>query len=307
MSEKNKKNTPEDESSEKLSIDTDIFKNKKDLKKQREEETARQQLEVERRKAQLEKERREAYEKKIHDEKIELMRMKQGELEEEEATIHEEKEEEIKLTFGKKISNFFYHNKWWLGLGTFFAVMMVFLIVDLIKKPRPDSAILMLCDNNDVGLSPQLEDYFTQFGEDSNGNGEVLVSVYYIPYSTDDLRNYNNGVTGKLSTLLSGNEQVIIIGNDLTVEDILTPKEDLVDLSEIYPDAPHVKEYFYYLKDTNFAEALGLKPNSIPSDMFLAIRNPVDPVSGVNEKRQKTYDKDFPLFDRIVKSLSSDN
>ena len=307
MSEKNKKNTPEDESSEKLSIDTDIFKNKKDLKKQREEETARQQLEVERRKAQLEKERQEAYEKKIHDEKIELMRMKQGMIEEEEATIHEEKEEEIKLTFGKKISNFFYHNKWWLGLGTFFAVMMVFLIVDLIKKPRPDSAILMLCDNNDVGLSPQLEDYFTQFGEDSNGNGEVLVSVYYIPYSTDDLRNYNNGVTGKLSTLLSGNEQVIIIGNDLTVEDILTPKEDLVDLSEIYPDDPHVKEYFYYLKDTNFAEALGIKPSSIPSDMFLAIRTPVDPVYGVNEELQETYDKDFPLFDKLVKSLSADN
>ena len=307
MSEKDKKNTPQAESSEKLSVDTDIFKSRKELKKQREEETARQQLEVERRKAQLAKEKQEAYEKKIHDEKIELMRMKQGMLEEEEATIHEEKEEEVKLTFWQKVSNFFYHNKWWLGLGTFFAVMMVFLIVDLVKKPRPDSAILMLCDNNDVGLSPQLEEYFSQFGEDSNGNGEVLVSVYYIPYSTDDLRNYNNGVTGKLSTFLSGTEQVIIIGNDLTVEDIIDPKEDLVDLSQIYPDDPHVKEYFYYLKDTNFAEALGIKPSSIPADMFLAIRTPVDPVYGVNEKMQKTYDKDFPLFDKLVKSLSADN
>lgn len=300
----NKDTKRPDDNDEKLDINTSLLKSRKDIKKQREEETSRQQLEVEQRKAQLEKKRQEAYDKKIHDEKIELMRMKQGIIEEEEATIHEEKEEEIKLTFGKKISNFFYHNKWWLGLGTFFAVMMTFLIVDLIKTPRPDSAILMLCENNDVGLATNIDEYFTQFGDDCNGNGKILVSVYYIPYSTDEYRNYNNGVTGKISAMLGGTEQVIIIGNDLTVKDLMVPKDDLVDLSTLYPDDPHVKDYFYYLKDTNFAEELGINPESVTADMFLAIRNPVNPINGVNEKLQKTYDKDFPLFDRIIKSLS---
>ena len=305
MDRKDTKRT--DTKDEKIDINTSLLKTKKDLRKQREEETARQQIEIERQKAKIEKERQEAYEKKIHDEKIELMRMKQGVLSEEEATIHEEKEEEIKLTFGKKISNFFYHNKWWLGLGTFFVVMMTFLIFDLVNKPNPDSTILMLCYNDDVGYSENLEEYFSEFGEDSNGNGKVLVSVYYVPYTTSEFANYNTGATVKLSTLLSSNEQVIVIGDKLTLGGVFTPKDDFVDLSNLYPDDPHVEKYFYYLKDTNFAQAIGINPNDVSDDMFLAIRNPVDPINGVNEKLQETNDKDFPLFDRIIKSMSSEN
>ena len=304
MSKKNSNNTPETENDEKLDINTSLLKSRKDVRKQREEEIARQQLEMEQNIARREKEKREAYEKKIQEERIELMRMKQGVLDEAEATIHEEKEEEIKLTFKQKITNFFYHNKWWLGLGVFFTALAVFLTVDLLKKPNPDMTILMLCENYSVGNSVYLEDYFSQFAEDFNGNGKVLASVYYIPYTDDEVANYTSGVTGKLSAYLSSSDSVMIIGNKKTVTDLLDPKDTLVDLSKIYPDDPHVKEYFYYIKDTDFAEKIGVSPDCITSDMFFAIRNPVDPVSGVKAKLKKTYDKDFPVFDRIIKSLS---
>ena len=307
MSEKNDKKNTKAADTDKIDINKSVFQVKKDIRKQRDEETARQQLEMAQKIADREKEKREAYERKIQEEKIELMRMKQGVLDESEATIHEEKEEEIKLTFWQKIGNFFYHNKWWLGLGAFFTALAIFLIADLMSAPRPDMTILMLCDNSAVGTSAYLEDYFSGFAEDFNGNGKVLVSVYYIPYSDDEVRNYTSGVSGKLSTYLSGTDSVMIIGNKKTVTDILVPEETLTDLSKLYPDDPHVKDYFYYIKDTDFAEQIGVPSGSITGDMFFALRTPIDPINGVNEKLQKTYDKDFPVFDRIIKSLSESN
>lgn len=289
----------------KIEINQSIFKTNKEIRKKREEEQAKKEQEIAEQYAQREKEKQEAYEKKLHDERIELMRLKQGLVEESE-TIHEEKEEEIKLSFGKKITNFIYHSKWWLGFGIFFIGLGAFLAYDLLSKPNPDMVILMLCDNNSAGTSPFLEEYFTEYGEDSNGNGKVLVNVYYIPYCDDDYQNYINGVSVKLTTYLNSADAVMVIGNQKTVDDLLPAEENLVDLSAIYPDDPHVKDYFYYIKDTKFAEHIGVSPDSISSDMFFALRKPKDVANDSKEKMQKTYDKDFPTFDRIVKALSSE-
>ena len=305
MKDNEKNNISENDIDEKLDIEKSVFLTAKELNKLREEENERKQQEIERQYAQHEKEKREAYEKKIHDERIELMRLKQGLISEEESAIHEEKEEEIKLTLGKKIGNFFYHNKWWLGLGTFFAVLAVFLIADILRTPRPDMTVLMLCQNNDVGSSAFLEDFFTEFTEDFNGNGKVLASVYYIPYSSNEYDNYTSGASVKLTTYLNSAEAVIIIGNKQTTEELLVPDQTLTDLSSIYPDDPHVKDWFYYLKGTNFAQKIGVPEDCITDDMFLAIRKPIKLVNDSKEEMQETYDKDFPVFDRIVKSLSA--
>ena len=97
-----------------------------------------------------------------------------------------------------------------------------------------------------LGKSVYLDDFFSEYGEDSNGNGKVLVNVYYIPYGEDEYQNYINGVTNKLTNYLTNNEAVMIIGDKRTTEDLLTPDENFVDLSRLYPDNPHVKDYFFY-------------------------------------------------------------
>jgi galactokinase len=294
------------EKDEKIEINKSVFKVNKELRKQREEEQAKKEQEIAEKYAQREKEKKEAYEKKLHDERIELMRLKQGVLDESEATIHEEKEEEVQLSFGKKIANFFYHNKWWVGLGVFFIALGGYLVYDLLSKPNPDMVILMICDNNPVGTSTFLEEYFEEYAEDSNGNGKVLVNVYYIPYGDDDYQNYVNGVQTKITTFLNNADGVMVIGNKKTVDDLLPAEESFVDLSSIYPDDPHVDGYFYYIKDTKFAEHIGVTPDSITEDMFFALRKPKDVLNDSKEKMQETYDKDFPTFDRVVKALSSE-
>ena len=305
MKEKDKKNAPASpEENDKIDIKKSIFQVNKDLKKQREAEMQAQQQEIERRYAEKEKQKREAYEKKLQDERIELMRLKQGLVDESEATIHEEKEEEVKLSLGKKIFNFFYHNKWWLGLGVFFVGLSVFLITDMLSKPHPDSIILMLCENGDVGNSTYLSEFFEEYADDSNGNGKVEVSVYYIPYGDDEYQNYINGVSNKLTNFLNNADSVIVIGNKKTTDELLIPDESLVDLSRLYPDDPHVKDCCYYLKNTDFAEKIGIAPSLISDDMFLALRKPKKLLHSSEKDMQKTYDKDFPLFDKMIKDLS---
>ncbi|MCR4639696.1 hypothetical protein [Ruminococcus sp.] len=301
--EKNIENTSEQ--NDKIVMDKSVFKVNKELRKKQEEEQAKKEQEIAEKYAQREKEKQEAYEKKLHDEKIELMRLKQGIVEESE-TIHEEKEEEIKLSFGKKISNFFYHNKWWLVLCVFLLGLGSFLVYDLLSKPNPDMIVLMLCDNNFVGDSPFIEEYFEEYAEDSNGNGKVLVSVYNIPYGDDEYQNYINGVSTKLTTYLNSDDAVMLIGNKKTTDDLLIPEDSLVDLSSIYPDDPHVNRYFYYIKDTKFAEHIGVSPDVITDDMFFALRKPKDVMNASQKEMQETYDKDFPVFDKVVKALSSE-
>ncbi len=305
MKYKENNRVPEaDSNDEKLDIQKSVFQVNKEMRKQREEELEKQQQEIERQHAEREKQKREAYERQLQNERIELMRMKQGLIEESDTIQEEEPPEEIKLSFGKKIVNFFYHNKWWLGLGVFFVGLVIFLAYDLLSKPNPDMVILMLCPNESVSSSTYLEDYLAEFGEDTNKNGKVLVSVYYIPYSDDEYQNYTKGVTNKLTTFLNNAEGVVIIGNKQTTEDLLIPSESLVDLSKIYPDNPHVKDYYFYLKDTAFAERLGIPKSEIDDDLFFAIRQPKDIMDASKEDMQETYDQDFPVFDKIVNDLT---
>ncbi len=304
MKDKDKTNIPDPDSEDKkLDIQKSVFQVNKELRQQQENELKKQQEEIERQYAEREKKKREEYEKQLQNERIELMRMKQGLIDESE-TIKEEQPEEIKLSFPKKIGNFFFHNKWWLGIGAFFVFLISFLLYDLLSKPNPDMVILMLCPNESVSSSVYLESYFSELGVDSNKNGKVLVSVYYIPYSDDEYQNYTKGVTNKLTTFLNNADGVVIIGDKTTVTDLLVPEDSLVDLSKIYPDNPHVKDYYFYLKDTAFAQRLGIPDSEIPDDMYFAIRKPKDIINSSKEDMQETYDKDFPVFDNIVNDLT---
>jgi hypothetical protein len=83
------------------------------------------------------------------------------------------------------------------------------------------------------------------------------------------------------------------------------PAESFVDLSELYPDDPHIKDkYFYYLKDTDFAEKIGVSKTDIPDDMYLALRRPRGLINASQEDMQETYDKDFIAFDAIIRDLT---
>lgn len=134
-----------------------------ELLRQEEEEKARELA------RQAEEERRNAYEKQLREERLELMRMKQGVIEESE-TIREEQEEKKKYTIGQKISNFIYHNKWWMGVSAFFAAIVGVLVYQTVTMVRPDLIVMLVSydSNFSTQCTANISTLFEQYIDDVN-------------------------------------------------------------------------------------------------------------------------------------------
>lgn len=296
------KKKKDNKDNDKLDIKKNVFQVMKENQKKQQEEAEKQQLEMQKKAEEIEKKKREEYEQKLMEERRELIRLKQGIIDESE-TIHEEKEEEIKLTFWGKIKNFFFQNKWWLGIGSVAAIAAVFLIFDFVNRPRPDMVILVIGEYPKIGEESDIQGYFESLAEDFNDNGKTEVSIYYIPYKADDdYANYQNGAATKLSTQLQIDDAVMIIAGD-TFKDLISDEDILVDLSEIFPEDENVKKEFYYLKDTDFYQKIGVQQNDVTSDLYIALRKPNGVMYSNARDMAKTYDKDFPVFEKFIEDI----
>ena len=78
-----------------------------------------------------------------HDEKRELLKLKQGLIEESEI-IQEQKREYAELHGWKKVQNCFYHYKWHVVVAVFFIAVISFLVYDLVKKEQGDMRVLVV-------------------------------------------------------------------------------------------------------------------------------------------------------------------
>lgn len=302
MKKNENKSAEKNSSDEKIHITQSIFETNRELQKKAEEEEKQRIAERERLMAERQKRAEEARAKRLEAERLELMRLKQGIVEESE-TIKEEVEEKPKMTFGQKISNFFYLNKWWLGIAVVFGLIAVMLLQNFLSRPNPDIIVLVIGENYAIGEESQLKEYVETFATDSNKNGKVEASVYYVPYSGIDTKDYSNSVMTKLSAFLQSDDGAIVIGNKLAAESL---KGDgvLVDLTELYPENPLVKKDKLMLKDSKFAEKIGVDKAEVTEDWFIAIRNPRKLMHTSEENMQELYDKDFPVFDAIIKDIS---
>ncbi len=296
--EKRQENIKDDD---KLHITKSIFQVSKEQREKAEEEEKLKQAERERIIAERQRKAQEEHDKRLEAERLELIRLKQGIIEESE-TIHEEHEEEVKRTFFQKIGDFFYVNKWWLGIAAIFTVIVAVLAVNLLKRPRPDMIVLVIGENYAIGTESNLAEYVESFAEDFNGNGETLVSVYYIPYTGLETKDYANGVDTNLTTELNSAHSVILIGNELTTDVLFD--DSLVDLSEIYPDNKYVNKEKFMLSGTDFAEKIGLQKSQISDDWFISIRRPKKLLYADLDEMQEVYDRDSAVFDSIIKDLS---
>lgn len=296
------KNLKESSNDEKLHISKSVFQSSKEKKQKEDEEIRLKHEDAQRKYKERQRKATEAHDKRLEEEHIELLKLKTGVITESEA-LHEEEPQEIKQTFFKKIGSFFYLNKWWLGIACILVFIGGLLIYDLISQPRPDMVVLMIGNNNTLGEEAFVQEYLSQFTPDNNKNGEQFASLYYIPYTGVDKADFVNSVPQKLSAELQNSDSVIVIGNK-TVDSVVSLEDTFVDLSELYPDNPHVDKYKFMLSDTDFAEKVGVSKSVVSDDWFIAIRKPQDLVYSKKEKMQKTYDKDFAAFDAIIKDLS---
>ena len=289
--------------------------NKKE-KKQSIFETVRQVDENEKRKleekkaaaAKIEKRKREQYNKTLAEERVELLKIKQGLITESDK-IDLSPDDEKQYTFWEKIKNFVYHNKWWLGITTFFVLIAAFLVYDTLTTTKSDINIMLLCDDTELYTHYQdIGKYFDSLTEDYNNDGENYANVLYIPISDDENANtkslspYDSNLT-KLSSEFQMGETMLVIA-DKKSADLIIPDETLINLEELYPDNPNIKGYGFYLKGTDFASEIGYEENDIPDDLYIGVRK-VDKNLSSAKKTKENYDHALIMLENVINDLSN--
>lgn len=290
-----------------------MSKDKEKEKKQSIFETVRQVDELEKQKKEkslenaLKKEEklREEYGKSLNEEKIELLKLKQGVIDKSEK-LDLKPDVKKEYTLWQKIKNFIYHSKWWLGITSFFVLVAVFLIYDTVTTTKPDIMIMLLCDNTEVYANyEQMTEYFNEFTEDYNEDDELYANILYIPISNDPQADnvglYESNLT-KLSAEFQMGETMLVIADGKSA-DLVVPDENLVNLEELFPDNPHVKGYGYSLKNTGFAEAIGLDESQIPDDMYIGVRKVTKTLTS-EKNTKKHYDYAMDTLEKVMEDLS---
>lgn len=244
---------------------------------------------------------REEYAKELAEEKLDLIRLKQGLIDED---VFREDEQEKHYTIWQKISNWLYHSMWWLGIAAFIVLVGAFLVYDYVTRVDPDLRILLLTENQTLyAEAGNLCTWLEPMCEDWNGDGQVLVESVYIPVSKRTMEQSGTYTTAYNSQLLvqfqSDTCMLVLVDPDSL--HYLQPADMFVDLEELYPECPFAEGYYIYVDQTNFAEQFGL---SVPLNKksALALRIPAENMVS-QEDMQAAYDKAKALLDEIVPLL----
>lgn len=247
---------------------------------------------------------RKAYEEQLRQERLELIRLKQGVIEESE-TIHEEQEEKRRYTIWQKIGNFFYHNKWWMGIACFFVALTGFLVYQVVTTVHPDMIVLLLIDDDELNYTcrDNISELFAQYIDDKNGDGEVVVDVYYIPTSDDtaEMDAYTGDHT-KLIAEFQISEAVLVI-SDEAADTYIVPDSTLYSLEEDFGQYEETEDMRFYLSGTDFAKDIGWdKP--LGKDVYIGIRSVRQTMDSV-EKMQGVFDYCYPALRQLIEQYGT--
>ncbi|MCM1227102.1 MAG: hypothetical protein NC320_06700 [Clostridium sp.] len=287
-------------------------KNKKEEKPAGIFETIRQVDENERRKQKDEEEKalkrhdkkREEYAKKLAEDKVELLKLKQGVIDKSDK-LELGNDEKKHYNIWQKFKNFIYHNKWWLGIGTFFAFIAAFLIYDKLTSVKSDIMLMMLCDDTELYEKYEnMEIYFEGLAEDYNDDGKISADMLYIPISEDEDANniglYESNLN-RLSAEFQLGETMLVIA-DKKSDDLVVPEENLIDLEKLYPDDPNVERYAFLLKNTDFAERIGFTGN-IPDDLYIGVRK-ISSTLTPEKDMQENYERALDMLDKLIDDVA---
>ncbi len=276
--------------------ESDVWQNAKEMK----EKARRKEEEQTERLMHEQQAEREEYEKRLRLEKIELLKKKQG------VSGESEPVEETacrKYTFKEKVSNFFYHNKWWLAIGCVFAVIVGYLVYDTVTAEKYDMYILLISDDNALYLKQQyLIELFEANCEDINGDGEVNVALlYYAPSSEAMTNTYYHTNESSLSAQFHMGDTIVVIA-DSTLDETIYPQETLADLAQ-YIDSEHIKSYGYYLNDTAFKDMCGLD-ELLYEDMYIGLRK-VTSGASYEKEMQKNFDVALKTLSGVIEDIEN--
>ncbi|MBQ8177344.1 MAG: hypothetical protein IJ035_09970 [Oscillospiraceae bacterium] len=266
-------------------------------------EELKRESEAEAARAERERQARAAYNEKLRQERLELMKLKQGIISEEDIPKAEVVQKEYSIW--EKISNFFYHNKIYIIAGAAIVAIAAFLIYDLVTTVKPDVAVLFIADDTQVQfLAEDMEDVLAKYAQDYNGDGKIKIRVSYTPASPDldemSSMYYHGGDQVKLSAEFMGSDTIMVIGDDPSFEVIgITPGDGVfADLNEYFPDDENVTEMGYKLSGTSFKQDIGYE--GLSDELVVGFRYPFTAGLGGSDRIEQNFEYAIDLWTNYV-------
>ncbi len=249
---------------------------------------------------------REEYGKKNAEEKIEVLKVRQGVSDD--VSILMSDDIQRNYTFKQKLSNFIYHNKWWLGVTIFLIIIFSFLLYDTLTTVHSDTRVMLLSDNDTLSEHIlQIQELFNDNVEDYNNDDIHLTDVVYIPISANMEDNmtsaygYENSLSN-LSTQFQLNECMLVLA-DSAADELVEPDMSFEDLSAYFPDNKNIDGCKLYLKNTKFAKMIGIDKKDLPDDLYLSLRKITSNLS--NEQTSKNnYDHAVATIKSLIRCIS---
>ena len=270
---------------------------------QKRAEAEERQRQLAEEKKQRERRAREARDRRIAQDKLELMKMKAG-IASEDEEIKEEHEEKRELHGWEKVSNFWYHEKVWIILGTFFALVLGFIIFDMVTKVDPDIEILLICDNvlqNDESAK-LLEKRIEQYTPDLNGDGKVYVQVIICPLNDYKYNMLYQTNSQKFFANLQQDRIIMVLTDSNTDPDLQALMT--TDLPLKIPGNPYVDDKGLSLNFGFLADEL--EAPALPNDIHLCMRRPVNTLDGSLEDMQKNFDTNLQIITDLANALAEE-
>lgn len=244
-------------------------------------------------------EQKRAYEQKLRQEKIAMMKAKQGINDEEPEAPCEEEEPPMEMSFWKKVENFWYHYKWATIISTVVILFGGYMIYDLVTKVNPDIMIIVTTDNGLSYRADSVQTLFEKYAEDLNGDGVVNVEVAFVPMDPNGGSDqYTQSNETKLYSNLSGARCVLYLTDDdsgFSLDQVLF--DDLTD--DI--DSKYVTSEGVSLNSAMIRE--GFNWAQMPEDMVLRIRTPVKTLAASAQEMQEKHDEAMRLIEKLVAAM----
>ncbi len=222
-------------------------------------------------------------------EKAELLKLRQGIIDESEM-IPEDSPEVIEKPHGWKIvENFFYHYKWFVIGGLFAAVVLGYMIWQLVTKERYDLYVLAVSTQNASGIYAKqvdIEKALERYCPDFDNNGYVHVAINFINLSTENgVNEFTDSEQYKFSAeIMTGDSQIYIADSGIMdlIDNIAGYEiEYFKDFSEEFPDAALYDGCGLQLNTTGFKDKA--RWQSCPDMLGLYVRTEFENMTGNNK------------------------
>jgi hypothetical protein len=249
--------------------------------------------------AEYERKRREAYERQLADERRELLKKKAG-IVEDETDSGEEKSEEVKMPLGKRIANFWYHNKITVIVTTIVVIGLSYFIGELIFRVEPDVRIMYIASDYQISvLYDEIAEALTPYCPDFNGDGKIYVEVSYTPAMQDESLDpeYIQSMSARLFVEFSS-DQTILVFIDEAAAEFLDIKHNVFDNpADFGYKAGTYNDMGYFVSATDLAKLIDYP--DLDRGVVAAFRFPKESM-GNPETFEQNYQNAHTLWNNFI-------